>query len=186
MTFFDASIAALFAILLAVLLERLLRQYYRKLKDDCSRIEAAQNALKSQKQLVDHILDNEAISLSIKTFVIELSEVIPEQKMAYRIAEWTKHGMPETKVDEKIEKEADELFDELRLLSKSNQEAFELVVSAFRGAFVTTMLQWPTTARCMQRLSYKIAVESNSEVAKSAAAVHRASRVNHWIDPLPA
>ena len=176
MTILEAISTAIVAMVFAVALERLLRQYYRKLKDDCSRIEAAQNALTAQKQLIDRILDNENISLSVKNFVIELSEIVPDQDMGYRFAKWIESGMPEPKSDEKADKEADELFDDLRRLRTSNPEAFELTTSALRGALITTMLQWPATARCMQRMSYKLAVELTNEVAKSAA------RFNHWKD----
>lgn len=169
MTILNAIITATFAIAVAAILERLLRQYHRKLKDDCSRIEVAQNALAAQKQLIDRILDSDSIPFSVKNFVLDVSEIIPDQEMAYDLAKWIENGMPEPHSNEKTDQEADELFDDLRALRTSNLEAFELAMSGLRGALITTMLQWPTTARCMQRMAYKLAVESTNEVAKSAA-----------------
>jgi hypothetical protein len=180
MNIFGASIIAFAAILLAAALERLLRQYHRKLIDDCTRIEAAQTALKEQQQRIDNIIGHKIIPSAVKIFVVELSEVIPNKKIAYKVAEWIDAGMPHD--NDEADDETDRFFDDLRTLSKSNQEAFELVTSALRGAFVTMMLQWPATTRCMQRLAYKLAVESTSEVAKSAIAVRRAARHHHWID----
>jgi hypothetical protein len=172
---------AIIAVALAAILERLLRQYLRKLRDDCARMDAALKALKDQQTLLNRIIDHENIAPAIKLFVVELSGVIPERNTALRMAEWIKNGMP-FRSDEDQDLEADKFFEDLRLLNKSDPDAFELVVGALRGAFVTMMLQWPTTTRAMQQLAYKLAVESTTQVAKSAAAVHRAARVHHWID----
>ena len=185
MNILSIIILALIAVFLASGIERLLRQYQRKLKDDCSRINVAQDALKRQRDLIDRVMDDRSIPPSIKAFVVEVSAIIPDREMAYKLATWFEAGMPSPPGSEKADAEADQLFDNLRSLSKSNQEAFELVTSALRGALVTTMLQWPVTARCMQRLYYKLAVETTTEVAKSAASVHRAARLHHWADTEP-
>lgn len=169
------AIAVIVAVVIAASLGRLLRQYLLRLKDDCSRIEAARAALKAQKQWLDRVLDSHIIPESVKKFIVEVSEVVPDRDMAYRLAQWMEDGMPEPKTNKN--EEPDELFDDLRNLRSSHPEAFELAVSALRGAIITIMLQWPATARCLQRMSYKLAVESSTEVAKSAARFH------HWADP---
>jgi hypothetical protein len=171
-----AVVVALVSIIIATALGRLLRHYLRRLQDDSSRIDAARAALKAQKQWIDRILDSDIIANSIKTFVLDLSEVVPDHAMAYRLAKWMESGMPEPDTDKRTNDEADELFNDLRNLRSSHPEAFELAVGGMRGAIVTIMLQWPATARCMQRISYKLAVESSTEVAKSAA------RFQHWAD----
>jgi hypothetical protein len=76
-----------------------LRQYQRKLKDDCARIETAQSALKEQ-HLIDCVLNNERIAARLKTFVIEASEVIPSQKIAYKLADCT--GVSADKQQERV------------------------------------------------------------------------------------
>jgi hypothetical protein len=182
MTTIQIIATVLAAVATAVIFERLLRQYLRKLRDDCARMDVAHKALKDQQSLLDRIVGHKSIAPATKLFVVELSGVIPQQKTALRMAEWIKDGMPSRNNDEKEDQEADQFFEELRALNKSDPDAFELVVGALRGAFVTMMLQWPTTARAMQMLAHKLAVESTTQVAKSAAAVHRAARFHHWID----
>ncbi|MGB6659016.1 MAG: hypothetical protein WBE90_07960 [Xanthobacteraceae bacterium] len=186
MTVLNAAMIAVVAVLIAATVERLMRQYRRKLTDDCSRIEAAKTALIEQQRLIDRIIVHKNISENIKAFVLEVSGVIPSQKMAYKVAAWINDGMPDVVDKDSDEaKETNAFFDNLRSLRQSDQEAFELINSALRGAFVTMMLQWPTTARCLQRLYYKFAVESTTEVVKSAAAVQHAARHKHWVDAEP-
>jgi hypothetical protein len=185
MSILAAICIAMIGTLVAAALERLLRQYHRKLKDDCGRINAAKSALEDQERIIDRILDRKTIPENIRTFVVEVAEIIPSQESAYRLAAWVDSGMPNVDNEPENETELNEFYDNLRTLRQVDEEGFELVNIALRGSFVTTMLQWPTTARSLQRLYYKFAVESSQDVVKSAAAVHRAARHEHWSDPTP-
>ncbi|WP_453952723.1 hypothetical protein [Bradyrhizobium sp. USDA 377] len=167
-------------IVIAVGIERLLNQYSKRLKEDCLRMAAARDALEQQKRLVDAVLDNDHIPYAIKSFVIDVSSLIPEQAAAMKIADWVERGGSARSVDPDAEEDA--IFDSLRELNKSHPEAFEIVVSSLRAAFVTTMLQWPSTAAMLVKYAHRISSESTSEVTASAAAVQRAARSNHWMD----
>lgn len=166
---------------LAVAFERLIRQYSKRLKDDCLRMSASQEALARQRRLVDAVVENPSIPFSVKTFVVDVSSVIPEQTVALKIADWVDEDMPPHR-SAGTDSETDAIFDSLRELNRSHPEAFELVVSSLRGAFVTTLIQWPATAAALLKFAHQIYSESTTEVTASAAAVHRAAKSNHWMD----
>lgn len=177
--FLEVTTTVLAAAFVAVIAERLLRQYIRKLRDDCTRIEAARSALVDQQHLIDRVIKSESVPESVKAFVIDLSAIVPDREIAHSIADWINQGMPDG--DDEPASETDAFFGSLRSLRKTDPDAFDLTIGTMRGAFVTMMLQWPSTARTMQRLAHRLAAESATEVVKSAAAVHRAASTHHWI-----
>ncbi|WP_141340908.1 hypothetical protein [Bradyrhizobium sp. USDA 3458] len=180
MTVIQIAPAIVFGMIFAVALERLLRQYCKRLRDDNARMIAARDALVEQQRLADAVADDPVIPYAVKCFVLDMSFLASERAVAEKLADWIDAGMPAN-----VAQSPDEvipIFDQLRELNRSHPQAFEAVTGALRGAMIAAVVQWPSTAAKLFRAAHRISAESTTEVAASAVAVHRAAKTNHWLD----
>ncbi|CUT12497.1 hypothetical protein BF49_3577 [Bradyrhizobium sp.] len=178
MKYLEVLAWTLFAVMIAVLLERLVSHFCRRADDDTSRLDAAIEAMQDQQESLEALLARETVPEIVKDTLLMFAEAALSKRAAhalFRIVTSANHQAREVPADVK-----DKLADfnsAIELMQRRDPEAYELYRTFIYRVPIMAFLQHQETYKAMGQLSLRLAEEREPAAARDAALMTRESHL---------
>jgi hypothetical protein len=131
----------------------------------------ATTALRQNREALDSLLSREALPPLLRQFVMQFAQMITERSHALGFVRFLGRTPPSPA--EPLSPEFEAAFQELENRDRASAELLSTFVRT--GAVAMTM-QWPETARMIERHMLAFAASDHSSTVSAAAAVRRLSK----------
>jgi hypothetical protein len=175
MTTVDSLDLTIIAIALAILVDRLVAHFCRRISEDRMRLESAADSIVAQRRSIDDLFARKSVPHCILEFVIDTADASMTRKGAHILFEIIS-GKRSVTLPEKAAQKYAEVAEAVKDLMVNDPDAYEIYRTYIFRVPVTTILQWPETFKAMANLSLRLASEKEPAAARDVAAMR--SEVN--------
>lgn len=165
------------AVLIAVAIERLVAHFCRRADEECSRLDAAVEAMEDQQASLDALLSRDTVPEIVKETLIMFCEAALTKRGAHSMLRMVISGDEVRDIPAEVQQKIDDFVAATNRMRERDADAYELYRTFIYRVPIMAFLQSPETYKAMGQLSLRLAEEREPAAARDAALMMRDSNL---------